>query len=71
MSIDIAFGIEVKPYYQNKGRSIKPFRGDCLQILPQFPRNSVDMAFADPPYFLSNGELPCQAGGMVSVNKDA
>jgi len=31
--------------------------------------NSVDMIFADPPYFLSNGGITCHAGKMVSVNK--
>lgn len=33
------------------------------------PENSVDMVFADPPYFLSNGGISCRAGKMVSVNK--
>jgi len=61
--------IGLKPYYENKEPSIKLFHGDCLQILPQFPQNSVDMIFADPPYFLSNGGITCHAGKMVSVNK--
>jgi modification methylase len=26
--------------------------GDCLQILPTLPEKSVDLVFADPPYFL-------------------
>lgn len=26
--------------------------GDCLEILDTFPENSVDLIFADPPYFL-------------------
>ena len=30
---------------------------------------SVDMIFADPPYFLSNNGITCQGGKMVSVNK--
>lgn len=30
---------------------------------------SVDLIFADPPYFLSNGGITCKAGKMVSVNK--
>lgn len=30
---------------------------------------SVDMIFADPPYFLSNDGITCQGGKMVSVNK--
>jgi site-specific DNA-methyltransferase (adenine-specific) len=31
----------------------------------------VDLIFADPPYFLSNGGITCHAGRMVSVNKGA
>jgi site-specific DNA-methyltransferase (adenine-specific) len=60
---------ELYPYYENKEQFIKLFHGDCLTILPQLPRNSIDMIFADPPYFLSNGGITCHAGKMVSVNK--
>jgi site-specific DNA-methyltransferase (adenine-specific) len=69
MSIDNFFDIGIKSYYHSEKHSIKLFCGDCLQLLPQFPRNSVDMIFADPPYFLSNGGITCHAGRMVSVNK--
>mgnify|MGYP004726938891 CR=1 FL=1 len=31
--------------------------------------NSIDLIFADPPYFLSNGGITCQNGKMASVNK--
>jgi len=69
MGIDAFFNIGIEPYYENKERSINLFCGDCLQILPRFPQNSIDMIFADPPYFLSNGGVTCHAGRMVSVNK--
>jgi site-specific DNA-methyltransferase (adenine-specific) len=69
MSIDSFFDIGIEPYYENKECSIELFCGDCLQLLPKFPRNSVDVIFADPPYFLSNGGITCHAGRMVSVNK--
>jgi len=69
MSIDSFFDIGIEPYYENKERSVKLFHGDCLQLLSRFPRNSIDMIFADPPYFLSNGGITCHAGRMVSVNK--
>lgn len=45
------------------------YNGDCREILEQLPVNSIDMIFADPPYFLSNGGITCHAGQMVSVNK--
>jgi len=69
MSIDNFFNIGIEPYYEDKEHSIQLFCGDCLQLLPQFPQNSIDMIFADPPYFLSNGGITCHAGRMVSVNK--
>ena len=69
MSINIFFDIGIKPYYEDKEHFIKLFCGDCLQLLPQFPQNSIDMIFADPPYFLSNGGITCHAGKMVSVDK--
>ena len=32
-------------------------------------KDKVDMVFADPPYFLSNGGISVQSGKIVSVNK--
>ena len=26
------------------------YRGDCVDLLRQFPKNSVDLIYADPPY---------------------
>jgi len=56
-------------YYDNAKHSIKLLKGNCIEILNQARENSVDMIFADPPYFLSNGGITCHAGKMVSVNK--
>lgn len=44
-------------------------KGDALEWLPQLPHGSVDVVFADPPYFLSNDGTTCHAGKRVSVNK--
>ena len=62
----------VKPYsvyYDDPEHSVRLLQGDCIDILNRARENSVDMIFADPPYFLSNGGITCQAGKMVSVNK--
>jgi site-specific DNA-methyltransferase (adenine-specific) len=56
-------------YYDNPQHSTKLLKGDCIEILEKARENSVDMIFADPPYFLSNGGITCHAGRMVSVNK--
>lgn len=55
------------PYYHQK--DFKLYLGDSLQLLKVMPDACIDMAFADPPYFLSNGGISVQAGKMVSVNK--
>src|SRR3990170_4777224 len=56
-------------YYDDPAHSVKLLKGDCVGILNQARENSVDVIFADPPYFLSNGGITCHAGKMVSVNK--
>ena len=45
------------------------YNADCLDILKTIKPNSVDLIFADPPYFLSNGGLSIHSGKIVSVNK--
>src|SRR6266566_3045521 len=57
------------PAFDDPRHHLKIFLGDCLEILAQIPESSVDLVFADPPYFLSNGGITCHAGKMVSVNK--
>lgn len=57
----------MKPYF--KDENVELYHDDCLNILNKLPENSVDMIFADPPYFLSNGGISCRAGKVVSVNK--
>jgi len=58
-----------KEYYYDREHHIKLIKGDCIDVLNQAPEECVDMIFADPPYFLSNNGITCQAGKMVSVNK--
>jgi site-specific DNA-methyltransferase (adenine-specific) len=53
------------------GKNWALHRGDSLELLNLFPRSSVDMAFADPPYFLSNGGTTSQSGQRVAVAKGA
>lgn len=44
--------------------------GDCLDILESMTPSSVDLVFADPPYFLSTEEgITCRSGRMASVAK--
>ncbi len=58
-----------KPFYESTEHSFQLYMGDCLEVLPKISEGSIDMVFADPPYFLSNDGITCHAGRMVSVNK--
>ncbi len=57
------------PYFEDAELQIRLYHGDCREILPSLPEESVDLIFADPPYFLSNGGITCHAGRMVRVDK--
>jgi site-specific DNA-methyltransferase (adenine-specific) len=57
------------PVFHDPRHHIKIFQGDCLEILAKIPAETIDLIFADPPYFLSNDGITCHAGRMVSVNK--
>jgi site-specific DNA-methyltransferase (adenine-specific) len=54
-------------YYNSQDLNL--YKGNCIDVLKSFPEKSVDMIFADPPYFLSNNGISCRGGKMVSVNK--
>lgn len=44
-------------------------KDDCLKALKELDEHSIDMIFADPPYFLSGGGISCHSGKQVCVNK--
>lgn len=63
------FAKKVTLYYEiDKAQLIL---GDSFKALGKMKPESIDMIFADPPYFLSNDGITCQGGKMVSVNKGA
>lgn len=43
--------------------------GDSFKVLKTIKPNSINMIFADPPYFLSGDSITCKSGKMVSVKK--
>lgn len=57
----------MKEYYSKNDFIL--YKGDCIEVLNAMPANSIDMIFADPPYFLSDGSFTCQNGKRVSVKK--
>ena len=40
------------PVFNDEKHHLRIYQGDCLEILAKIPENSVDLVFADPPYFL-------------------
>ncbi|CAM2769743.1 DNA-methyltransferase [Streptococcus mutans] len=56
-----------KPYYY-KNKTIL-VHADTFQFLEKMKSESIDMIFADPPYFLSNGGFSNSGGQVVSVDK--
>jgi len=49
------------------------YHANCIEfmdmLIARYPEGRLDMVFADPPYFLSNGGITCHAGKMVKVDK--
>lgn len=41
----------MQPTWQSGDGRIQLYLGDCLEILPQLPKGSVDAVITDPPYF--------------------
>jgi len=64
-----AFNINVEPCFRDTPDRLRIYTGDSLDLLDRFPERSVNMIFADPPYFLSGGGPTCHGGRRVSVNK--
>ena len=56
-----------KCFYSSESCSL--YLGDSFQLLKKIEEKSIDMIFADPPYFLSNGGVSCHSGKQVCVNK--
>lgn len=59
--------IPLEPYYRDDDNAL--FLADCMDLMAAMPAESVDMVFADPPYFLSGGGISNSGGKMVSVDK--
>lgn len=55
------------PYFDSNDFCI--YSGDSLTLINQLDDNSLDLVFADPPYFLSSGRKMDIAGRNVSFEK--
>lgn len=55
------------PYHQSEDFAL--YQGDSLSLIEQLEDNSIDVVFADPPYFLSSGRKMDIAGRHVHFEK--
>ena len=60
---------EEKVFYHDTKSTSFLIKDDTFNFLKQMKKESIDMIFADPPYFLSNDGFSCSGGKAVSVNK--
>ncbi|MBN2722566.1 MAG: site-specific DNA-methyltransferase [Deltaproteobacteria bacterium] len=63
------FFLDAFPWYMSDSRDFMLYRQNSLDVLPTIPDSSIDLIFADPPYFLSNGGSTCKSGKRASVDK--
>lgn len=56
-------------FFRNIKYPVALYRGDALEFLKSLDSECVDLIFADPPYFLSDGGITCHSGKAVCVNK--
>lgn len=61
------FSEKQKFFYKNQ--TVRLILGNSFDVLQHVEPESIDMVFADPPYFLSNNGVTCKGGRLVSVNK--
>ena len=57
----------ITPYYHKESSIL--ICENTFSFLEKMKDNSIDMIFADPPYFLSNDGISNSGGHVVSVNK--
>lgn len=62
-------GAQPDVFWRSPDGAATLLHGDSLLALATLPEESIDVVFADPPYFLSNGGTTCQNGKRVKVDK--
>ncbi|HEY4000201.1 MAG TPA: site-specific DNA-methyltransferase [Candidatus Xenobia bacterium] len=65
MAVELA-SRSARPWWTREDVAL--YQGNCLAVLPTLSEKAMCI-FADPPYFLSNGGVTCQAGRRVPVHK--
>jgi DNA modification methylase len=53
-------------HYQDTDTTV--YHGDCLDILPTLPDNSIDAVVTDPPYSSTHSQAPAPPAKQPSKN---
>ncbi len=61
----------ITPFFKASGAPWALGCGDCVELMDEIAKSgfAFDCAFADPPYFLSNGGISVRNGRQVCVDK--
>lgn len=59
----------IQPYYTDPMGDITIYNADCLEVMPQIPDKSVDLALTDPPYPDYHTELYQYKDGLLDCLK--
>lgn len=61
----------ISPFFKSADARWALGCGDCVELMEEIANSGFqfDCAFADPPYFLSNGGISVQSGKQVCVDK--
>lgn len=54
-----------KPYYEKENAIL--IHADSFKLLEKIKPESMDMIFADPPYFLSNGGMSNSGLSLIHI----
>ena len=60
--MDNLFDKKQKIYYKSAHAQL--VLDDTFKVLPKIHEETIDMIFADPPYFLSNDGITCKSGNL-------
>jgi site-specific DNA-methyltransferase (adenine-specific) len=60
-----------RPTFVSPDGGVTLYHDNCLAVLARLPAASVDVVFADPPYFLSGKGSTCRGGKRAAVSKGA
>ncbi len=69
MALEIKIAASTAAAIWLRERGVNLHCGDAVEVMARMPTESVDVIFADPPYFLSGSGSTCKSGKRAKVSK--